>query len=281
MSFSRRDFLSYSLATGTLASGLTVPQSLSAAVADPPARPRVAVVLTWMVHRSHAHVLMENFLNPVLFNGELVDPGVDIVSMYVDQFPEGRDMAKRVAEAHKIPIYDSIRGALTQGGEKLDVDAVFVIGEHGEYEKTKYGIDKYPRKEWFDECTSIMKESNRIVPYFNDKHFSYRWDWAKEMYDTAKEMNLPFMAGSSVPLAQRKPDVTIEPGTELVEALSIHGGPIERYDFHGAEVLQSMIEFRKGGETGITKLEVVKGDDVEKAGKAGRFSRYFWNTRTA
>jgi hypothetical protein len=272
MSFSRRDFLSYSLATGTLASGLTVPQSLSAAVADPPARPRVAVVLTWMVHRSHAHVLMENFLNPVLFNGELVDPGVDIVSMYVDQFPEGRDMAKRVAEAHKIPIYDSIRGALTQGGEKLDVDAVFVIGEHGEYEKTKYGIDKYPRKEWFDECTSIMKESNRIVPYFNDKHFSYRWDWAKEMYDTAKEMNLPFMAGSSVPLAQRKPDVTIEPGTELVEALSIHGGPIERYDFHGAEVLQSMIEFRKGGETGITKLEVVKGDDVEKAGKAGRFS---------
>jgi hypothetical protein len=92
------------------------------------------------------------------------------------------------------------------------------------------------------------------------------------MYDTAKEMNLPFMAGSSVPLAQRKPDVTIEPGTELVEALSIHGGPIERYDFHGAEVLQSMIEFRKGGETGITKLEVVKGDDVEKAGKAGRFS---------
>jgi hypothetical protein len=92
------------------------------------------------------------------------------------------------------------------------------------------------------------------------------------MYDTAREIGLPFMAGSSVPLAQRKPDITIEPGTELVEALSIHGGPIERYDFHGAEVLQSMIEYRKGGETGIKKLEVVKGDDVEKAGRAGRFS---------
>jgi len=271
-SFSRRDFLSYSLATSALSSGLISSPSPAADSSQQPARPRVAVVLTWMVHRSHAHVLMENFLNPVLFNGKLVDPGVDVVSMYVDQFPKGSDMARGVAKSHKIPLYDSIRGALTQGGDKLDVDAVLVIGEHGQYEQTKYGIDKYPRKEWFDECTSIMQESSRIVPYFNDKHFSYRWDWAREMYDTAKKMDLPFMAGSSVPLAQRKPDVSIKPGTELVEALSIHGGPIERYDFHGAEVLQSMVEFRKGGETGIAKLEVLKGDDVEKAGRAGRFS---------
>ncbi|HSG71615.1 MAG TPA: hypothetical protein VLA12_14435 [Planctomycetaceae bacterium] len=271
-SLTRRDFLSHSLAAGTLATGLLHPQSLAAQTDNSQKRPRVAVILTWMTHLSHAHVLMENFLNPVLFNGQLVDPGVDVVSMYVDQFPPERDMAREVAESHKIPLYDSIRGALTQGGKTLDVDAVLSIGEHGEYEKTKYGIDKYPRKEWFDECVRVMQESGRLVPYFNDKHFSYRWDWAKEMYDTAREIGLPFMAGSSVPLAQRKPDVTIEPGTELVEALSIHGGPIERYDFHGAEVLQSMIEYRKGGETGITKLEVLKGDDVEKAGRAGRFS---------
>jgi len=263
----RRDFLKSSIAAGLIS-----PHRLFADSSTSVERPRVAVVLTWMTHRSHAHVLIENFLNPVLFNGQLVDPGVDIVAMYVDQFPEGRDMSRDVAEAHDIPIYDSIRGALCQGGKVLDVDAILCIGEHGDYPDTKYGIDKYPRKEWFDQCVAVMKESGRVVPYFNDKHFTYRWDWAKEMYDTATEIKLPFMAGSSVPLAQRKPDITIKPGTELTEAISIHGGPIERYDFHGAEVLQSMVEFRKGGESGISRLEVLKDDELLKAGKNGRFS---------
>jgi len=268
----RRDFLKSSLVASSLSAGLLSPRQLIADSCASTERPRVAVILTWMTHRSHAHVLIENFLNPVLFNGRLVDPGVDIVSMYVDQFPEGRDMARGVAKDHNIPIYDSIRGALTQGGESLDVDAILCIGEHGDYPDTKYGIDKYPRKEWFDECVSVMKASGKVVPYFNDKHFTYRWDWAKEMYDTAQEIGLPFHAGSSVPLAQRIPDISIKPGTEIVEAMSIHGGPIERYDFHGAEVLQSMIEFRKGGETGITKLEVLKDEALLNAGKAGRFS---------
>ena len=47
------------------------------------------------------------------------------------------------------------------------------------------------------------RRSGRFVPLFNDKHLSYRWEWAKEMVDTAKELKIPFGAGSSVPLAPR------------------------------------------------------------------------------
>ncbi|MBX6315160.1 MAG: hypothetical protein IRY99_19960 [Isosphaeraceae bacterium] len=56
-------------------------------------RPQVAAVVTEFTYRSHAHVILENFLNPYLFNGRRTDPGVEVVSLYVDQFP-ARDMAR-------------------------------------------------------------------------------------------------------------------------------------------------------------------------------------------
>ena len=64
------------------------------------------------------------------------------------------------------------------------------------------------------------------------------------------------MAGSSVPLAQRIPNLELSPGCEIVEAISIHGGGVESYDFHGLEVLQSMIESRKGGGNGCCKASI-------------------------
>ena len=112
----------------------------------------------------------------------------------------------------------------------------------------------YPRKRFFDEAVAVMKQSQRFVPIFNDKHLSYRWDWAREMYDTAKRHQIPFLAGSSVPLAQRRPALDLPNDLAMEEAVSIHGGPLESYDFHGLEVLQSMVEHRKGGETGIRSV---------------------------
>ena len=110
------------------------------------------------------------------------------------------------------------------------------------------------------------------MPLFNDKHLSYRWDWAKEMYDVANENGIPFMAGSSVPLAQRRPSLELPAEAEIDEAICIHGGPLEAYDFHGLEVLQSMVEFRNGGETGVAEVELLSGDALLKAGRAGRWS---------
>ena len=45
---------------------------------------KVAAIITCMRHRSHAHVILENFLEPYLFNGRVVESGCEIVSMYVD-----------------------------------------------------------------------------------------------------------------------------------------------------------------------------------------------------
>jgi hypothetical protein len=117
-----------------------------------------------------------------------------------------------------------------------------------------------------------MRRSNRFVPIFNDKHLSYRWDWAKEMYDQAKELGIPLMAGSSVPLAERRPPLELPLDAKVVEAVAIHGGGKEVYDFHGLEVLQSIIEARRGGETGISRVEFLTGDAYDDAQRAGRWS---------
>jgi hypothetical protein len=258
----RRQFLS------TASSSLL---SRFASSADPVKRPKVAAVFTEFTYRSHAHVILENFLEPYIFNGKRTDPGAEIVSFYADQKPRG-DMSAAVAREYKIPAFKTIDEALCLGGKELAVDAVLAIGEHGQYPKNKLGQHEYPRKRFFDEIVAVMRRSNRFVPLFNDKHLSYRWDWAKEMADTAKKLGIPFMAGSSVPLAQRVPPFQLPSDAVITEAVSIHGGGIESYDFHALEVLQSIVEFRKGGETGIASVEFLTGDALWKAGERGRWS---------
>ena len=262
----RRRFLQ---AAGLAAAPLMFPHVSFAA--EKKKRPKVAVVLTAFTYRSHAHVILENFVQPYLFNGKPTDPGVDVVAIYADQFPGG-DMTRTTAKQFKIPVYKTIREALCRGGDKLAVDAVLSIGEHGSYPKNKLGQVMYPRKRFFDEIVAVMKDSKRFVPLFNDKHLSYRWDWSKEMVDTCKELGIPFMAGSSVPLAQRRPVLEMPAGAEITEAVSIHGGGVESYDFHGLEVLESMIETRKGGETGVAEVQFLERNELREAAREGRWS---------
>lgn len=129
----------------------------------------------------------------------------------------------------------------------------------------------YPRKEFFDRAVCVMQRSNRFVPFFNDKHLSYRADFAKEMFDVARSCGVPLMAGSSVPLAQRSPALDLPPHADIAEAVAIHGGGIEVYDFHGLELLQSFVEARRGGETGISSVEFLTGDEL--AGADSRHAR--------
>jgi hypothetical protein len=131
----------------------------------------------------------------------------------------------------------------------------------------------YPRKEFFDQIVATQRRAGRYVPVFNDKHLSYRWDWSKAMYDEARQLKMPLMAGSSVPLAERRPAIEFPEGAIVEEAVSIHGGGIESYDFHGLEVLQSLIEARRGGETGVERVQLLAGEACQRAYAEGRWSR--------
>ena len=264
----RRDFLATSgvvIGTGCL------PASRVQAFLPTRKRLRVAAVFTEFRYRLHAHVILENFLESYLFNGKLTDPGVDIVSFYSDQFNE-KDQAHEVAQQYKIPIFATIGDALCLGSDELAVDGVLSIGEHGKYPNNDLGQKLYPRKRFFDAIVAAMKQSRRFVPVFNDKHLSTSYREAKAMVDEASQLGIPLMAGSSVPLAERRPPIEFSTGTKFQEAVVVHGGRLEPYGFHGLELLQSMIEMRSGGETGIKSVECLTGDALWRVAEDRKWS---------
>ncbi len=156
----------------------------------------------------------------------------------------------------------------------MAVAGVLCIGEHGTYPFTKdTGQHMYPRRRFFDEIVAAFSKHGKVVPVFNDKHLAYAWADAKHMDDTARELKIPFLAGSSLPVAWRVPPLEL-PRDCQIEAVLMHGyGGLESYGFHALEGLQCMVERRKGGETGVVNVQAVKGDEIFKAEKEGRWSR--------
>ena len=83
------------------------------------ARLKVAAVFTEFTYRSHAHVILENFLGPYYFNGQVIDPWVRRREFLRRPIPEPGEMSKDVAKEYGIPIYPTIREALCLGGSTL------------------------------------------------------------------------------------------------------------------------------------------------------------------
>ncbi len=232
---------------------------------------QVAAIVTEYRKRSHADVILTKILEGYNHDGG-ERPGLKLVGLYVDQF-SSNDMSRSLAKKHGFTIFTTIQDALTLGGSKLAVDGVLSIGEHGRYPSNAKGQILYPRRRFFEGVVNVFENCKKIVPVFNDKHLSAAWTDAKWMYDKARELFVPFMAGSSIPLTWRRPELTLEKGCELVEAVQICYGHPEAYGFHGLEAMQCMAERRKGGETGVRAVQAVKGAAMWEALDAGKWSK--------
>jgi hypothetical protein len=236
-------------------------------------RKRIAALVTEYRENSHGDVIVTKFLEGCKILDTDFRPQVEIASLYLDQIPP-QDIGKEIAERHKVPLFPTITEALTLGGKDLAVDGVLLIGEHGRYPYNELGQHMYPRRRFFEETAAVLRRSGRSVPVFNDKGIGYAWSDAKWMYDTAKELKIPFMAGSSLPVTWRRPDVDLPAGAEVTDALAVSYSGVEVYGFHGLETLQCMLERRKGGETGVRSVQCLSNEAVWKAGDEGRWD---WN----
>lgn len=239
-------------------------------------RKKLAIVGTEYRMQSHLQHMGDRFLVGYPMDGQWREPGLEVVSLYVDQTPEG-DLSRVRAKEFGFKIYPSIAEALRCGGDRLAVDAVLVIGEHGKYPRNELGQTQYPRYEFFKQITDVFKKDGRAVPVFNDKHLSWKWEWAKEMVETARALDFPFMAGSSLPVTWRMPAVDLPYGAEVEEAMCLAMGGVDSYDFHALEVIQCMAERRKGGETGVTAVQAVRGEPVWTALAAGSWAAGGWD----
>src|SRR4051812_20735115 len=82
----------------------------------------VAAVMTAYEHGLHSDVLVGKILDGWKDDGGL-GPALVLSSMYVDQFSP-RDLARAQSRKHNVPIFPTIEGALTQGGDRIPVDGV-------------------------------------------------------------------------------------------------------------------------------------------------------------
>ncbi len=62
-------------------------------------------------------------------------------------------------------------------------------------------------------------------------------------------------------------------GTVVEDALMVGVGGSDAMDFHALEAMQSVLERRRGGETGVRRVDMIQGDAVWRARDAGRWSR--------
>ena len=150
----------------------------AAAIAQTNKPKRLAIITTIYRHLSHGQHMGDRFMVGYPLEGEWHKPNIQVVSLYVDQKPQG-DLSAGRAREFGFTVYPTIAETLRCGGAALAVDAVLIIGEHGEYPHNEKGQILYPRFEFFDQCVKVFEKDGRAVPVFNDKHLSYSFDKAK------------------------------------------------------------------------------------------------------
>ncbi|HEY7423151.1 MAG TPA: twin-arginine translocation signal domain-containing protein [Gemmataceae bacterium] len=269
-SSARRRFLKQSAALG--AAALLV-RPAHGDVIDPPASDKkIAAIVTTYFRYSHADNIVTRFMEGFSIVGKSYPPPCRVASLYIDQVTD-RDIGRPLAKRWGIPVFKSIAEALTLGRDKLAVDGVLLVAEHGDYPRNDKGQILYPRRRFFEEIVKVFQASGRAVPVFNDKHLSYSWDDAKWMVEQSRKLGFPMMAGSSVPVSYRHPDLQPKPGIDWEKALAVGYGHFEVYGFHTLEALQVMTERRKGGETGVKAVQCLEGKAAWEAAAAGRWDR--------
>ncbi|MBS0204852.1 MAG: hypothetical protein JSS49_18245 [Planctomycetes bacterium] len=236
-------------------------------------RPKLPVAAVVTVYRkwSHSDVLIGKILEGWQQDGGL-GPDLKLVSLYVDQVGSG-DLSHSMSERFQFRIAKTIDEAITLGTDQVQVAGVISIGEHGDYPHTPDTHQHlYPRRRFFEEIAAALQRGGKSVPVFNDKHLAHSWADASFMYALARERKIPFLAGSSVPLAWRFPPLELDRNQELEEAVTVGYSGLEVYGIHALEAHQAMVERRRGGESGIVSVQALRGEAIYRAATEKRWS---------
>lgn len=269
----RRDFLKSSAALVLAAAGTGSLRAFPSQGVKP-----VAGVVTIYRKNSHADVLIGKILEGWKQDGG-AGPRLKLVSLYVDQFPDD-DMAAGLAKQHGFRLCKSIDEALTLGTNGLAVEGVLSVGEHGDYPHNAIGQHLYPRRRFFEEITATMERCQKVVPVFNDKHPGPQLADMLWMAQRARQLNLPWMAGSSLPVGYRDPDVTLPMGAPLEAIVAVGYSGLDVYGFHTLDVMQSIFERRaaksndgKPREGGVRSVQCLSIQELGRLIDAGTIHR--------
>ena len=234
---------------------------------------RIAAANSVYYKLSHAYHILGRMIDGYTINGKLHKPSVQIQRIYNQQYhADGRmkDLARPLSKRTGIPLVNSVAEAVGNA----DLDGVLLIAEHGDYPQNTRGQILYPRADFFEQIVSAFRTAKRTTPVFIDKHLSFDHVHARKMFDTAKALGFPLMAGSSLPVTWRSPEWEPEFGANFEEVVvCYHGAHLETWAFHALETAQCLLERRKGGEVGVKSVQAISGQAVWTAWDRGAWSK--------
>jgi hypothetical protein len=254
--FTRRELLE--VAGLTALSGIA-PEAVAQTA---PKWPRIACLVSyWGLPTSHADWIINKLIDGYWWQGAHTPSRVEVASVYIHQL-ETSLLGQKVCRAKNIPIFKTVKEAVTLGGKELAVDGVVIVAEHGNYPTDLKGHWLLPRWWIYQQVMQVFEQSQRAVPVFNDKHLSYNWDDAKWMFDKSRELRFPLTGGSSIPTYFRKPEVELAVDTPIKNSIVVGNTADEGAIFHCIDVLQAFVDRRRGGETGVRAVQSIRGPEA-------------------
>jgi hypothetical protein len=255
---------------------------------------RLAIIGTTYHYGSELQIIADRFLVGYQHQGDWHMPQVRVVSMYVEKAPHAgqrglrgprasaaseagpaagmpADLSAGRAKEFGFRLCRNVPEALRAGGTELAVDAVLAVVEQGDYPRNGIGQILYPCYDFFQQCVDVFAVEGRAVPYFNHQSLSFSFRQAQSMVATAERLKFPLLAGSSLPVTARLPDIDIPLGAQIQDAVMVC--PFQGMEFDALEAMQCMLERRRGGETGVKAVQLLERDAVWEAGEAGRWSK--------
>ncbi|HQS51422.1 MAG TPA: hypothetical protein PLN99_05950, partial [Daejeonella sp.] len=142
-----------------------ITEQLSRALAGQDGIKKVAFITHIYRNSAHADVIGTKLFLGIPTDEGMVAPQIKIASVYIEQVG-ANDTGIRIANMNNTPVYPTVEEALTLGGDKLAVDAVIYVGEHGEYPYNRLGMKLYPRMNYLERIFRVFDASKRSVPVF-------------------------------------------------------------------------------------------------------------------
>jgi len=211
--------------------------------------PRVAGVTTTYYHNSHADMFLSRLMETDALDGTGQPASLQLATIHTDLVSDS-DISRAMAARHDVAMAKTVAEAVSPGNpddlQRKMLDGVLLIAEHGDYPTSDTGQTVFPKRRLFGEIVAEFKRQGRVVPVFSDKHLADNWKDAKWIYETAKENNIPLMAGSSLPVLWRYPPTDVPRGAKLKQIVAVSYHSLDAYGFHAVEMVQSLAERTHG-----------------------------------